>query len=156
MTTTITKRADELKPGDITNFGTGRYIVLSLGLKPGVVYMAPLETDKGTLMWREFESSSAMKVEAPSLTPAQQHAEELLGIARRAYDGLPEQAPWKAEIGMVLAKIDPPAPPTLEEALAILSDLERHAQPRELHFDSPILERMFAILDRARRAGLKP
>lgn len=101
------------------------------------------------------DMSAAKKTaqQAPALTPAQQHAEELLGIARRAYDGLPEQAPWKAEIGRVLAKIDPPAPPTLEEALQALATILDSTSPQK---DYEAAKAAQQIVDRARRAKIIP
>lgn len=154
---TIQKRADELKPGDVMIFGSVQYLVVSMGEQAGkcLVHMAPIAEDGGTPMWLEFDQSRMLMIEAPAitsaLTPAQEHAEELLDVARRAaklFEAHNRASEFVDEVNGLLAKIDPPKAPTYEEALAALAQL-LSATPS--HAEAAI-DNGRAILDRARRA----
>lgn len=132
---TITKNADQLQPGDIIPAIPGmrhrRVIVMvrtdgrcvmpltcDLGEPSKVPYLpsAPVE---------QYVSSDKIEVEAPDLTPAQQHAEELLQIVRNVAD-MPN-APVQAKMArLVIDKIDPPNPPTYEELLASVKSLAKY------------------------------
>lgn len=104
---------------------------------------------------RYFQPDTLLDVEVPGLTPAQMHAEEMLGLLRtiKAMPG-----PWADQQRELLAKIDPPAAPTLAEALAALATLADGAQRvdagdwQKAEADARVQAR--ALLDRAKRAGV--
>lgn len=158
--TTITKRADELKPGDILppNMAYTRRVVCSVS--PSEVTCDGIAVkvygERGALDTFSFAPEQEVEVESPALTPAQQHAEELRVLLAWMVDFAGRYAAHEIganmqkfeRINTLLAKIDPPAPPTLEEALTLLA---------EDHDGMPVTgfeKRVAALLDRARRAGV--
>lgn len=155
MTNTITKRADELKPGDIlpANEAWVRRVIVSV--KPlsragdGWLAIRWAGQDSGALETLDFAPSSTFEVESTALSSAQQHAEELLALVRKTAESTPRA--YREEMDALLAKIDPPAPPTLEEALYLLKKARSRLQcdpgfgPQDID----------AILDRARRSDIK-
>lgn len=103
-------------------------------------------------------------IELQELTPAQQHAEQLLRWARdylalcqydyehaRSSKDMTALEPRIKELSELLEKIDPPQPPTLLEALALVNEVAESG----LVCDSD-RARFGAVIDRARRAGLLP
>lgn len=163
---TIKKRADELQPGDVlpanplaarrvvlmTVLTTGNLIAIhthGLGHATGQYPVAPQPVAVPTHTPIDVEVR-----DAPPLTLAQQHAQELLEIVRETVSG--DCTPETLERGRVLLdKIDPPKPVTLAELLAALEGQtlpvtmfpERAAANREL---------VYSLLARARRAGQMP
>lgn len=157
MRKTITKRADELKPGDVLVLPT-RNIVFRVDAEIGVLRVQVWDIEQDTTNNRWLQRSEVVEVEAPALTPAQQHAEELLELVCDAENLLVNwqditssqfdqgRKEWADAAKPLLAKIDPPAPPTLEEALALLARI----------WEAGNGEGLDAILDRARRSGVYP
>ena len=164
MTTTITKRADELKPGDVWVVGRCRHSVLaviSAGSRIEMTYCSlPIANQEAGLRERcAYDNNSCFDIEspvAPAMTPAQQHAEELLRLVRSMagvlkykhtmsdHDFDEHSKAHIADTHEILAKIAPPQPPTLEEALAMLQTV------MEQQNNTP---EAVALLDRARRSG---
>lgn len=153
---TIQKRADELKPGDV---------VIGFGYdKPGVFVgfhdrdakdvcarFVIDGTDNIKREWMPF--GRIVDVRGAALTPAQEHAEELLHWTRLMFDFIDSPATafyneYRDGVRTLLSKIDPPKAPTYEEALAALAQL-LSATPS--HAEAAI-DNGRAILDRARRA----
>lgn len=159
---TIQKRADELKPGDIIDFGIGRYVLLRGNSKgktlegehyadfAAVALDVPMAVIKPVVLTGEY------KTEVPALTPAQEHAEEMAELLRRIMIRVDD--PMKLipqEIAALLAKIDPPKAPTLEEALKALSSL-RDINSVDVATYEKICAQADSILDRARRTQVLP
>lgn len=150
----IQKRADELKPGDVLIAHHGRHSVLALTEDAGIVEVTTCELrkygDEACLRERTTrECDVTVYVEAPDLTPAQQHAEDLadaldwlLNDERSSDQALyNEQVP---KFRALLDKIKPPEPPTLRDLAYALDSIDPdHMPPSAL-----------AALDRARRAGV--
>lgn len=73
--------------------------------------------------------------EPAGLTPAQAAADKLLCYARRLYEseGVDGREPMLSELGhknlgLLLDELDPPKPPTLDDALAVLRQLDRDSK----------------------------
>lgn len=157
---TIQKRADELKPGDVLPVKDGsvvlvgvRYVSADCVELMGCV-MSGDRMNVETRNQREF-TNTRIAVEVPDLTPAQQHAEELLELAKNvsaAAAGINPPTGSFAHIATALvSKIEPPEPPTLEEALTLLSGVT------ECRLDGHLGTKHNAALDllyRARKAGV--
>lgn len=145
MTTTITKRADELKPGDvISRFDRPTSVVIQ-GAAPvhvGEVKFLAYDIGAREIITVEVGCSADYAVEAPTLTPAQQHAEELLRFVRKI--AASDYAQADEEASEVLAKIDPPQPPTLEEVIKALDSIEPDYMPASAK----------QVLERYRRAKI--
>lgn len=162
MSTTIQKRADELKPGDVIE-------VADKGAC-SVLYFARREhalDDEFQISFGRHATGSVFTaqvnpacifytVRSLDLTPAQQHAEELRDTLRNLVDALDNGVMYHAHASQpmkdaeaLLAKIDPPVPPTLEETLAALDLAVSDANVKH-----PDIAPGLAILDRARRSGL--
>lgn len=165
MSNTIRKRADELKPGDVRLCQGERIAFQYVSCAPPMAHMSQdhrLYSFAG--LGREVNTAPAserlgewmppdwpVEVEAPALSPAQQHAEELLAFVRKI--AASDYAQADEEAREVLAKIDPPVPPTLEEALELLGEA---LDATAIGFE-PLDRRISQFRDRARRAGvLKP
>lgn len=88
------------------------------------------------------------KCESPALTPAQEHAEELLKVARWAATiaaDTQDQALLRESAQELVARIDPPAPPSAEELARALDDVMNNG-----YNNVEVLN----LLHRARSAGL--
>jgi hypothetical protein len=158
----IKKRADELKPGDVLTLPSGgpRWTVIAVELGPQMGALARVATVRLGEMPPQTRVDEHYKTELlhievpePDLTPAQQHAEELLALVRQAETWLsdvPEMAgvrEWLAAARRLRATIAP-EPPTLAEALAQLQAVHDAKHPGDE------LVRVQLLLDRARRAGV--
>lgn len=90
-----------------------------------------------------------IEVEARDLTPAQQHADALVDMLRAmlTVGAIANVAP---DVRALLDKIDPPKPPTLEEALALLAETRDELNPLSQGHGA----RVGALIERARRAGV--
>jgi hypothetical protein len=165
----IQKRADELKPGDVLPTQSGicsfPYMVIRGSSRKGSEwvyhYVCAVDKDAPYVFEAKFAADIVCNVESPDLTLAQQHAEELLALVRKmagvfkyshTMSDADVAAHGKAYVEMaheVLAKIDPPEPPTLAEALESLDALtsETSHMPKARDY-------ALGLLDRARRAGV--
>lgn len=123
------KPARDLKPGDI---------FFAAGARAVVVYSELDETQRVRLLYaligtreRDCELSSTNQapgaqftVELPAgLTPVQEAAETLLGYARLYLDQAAQRNVDCVELRALLDELEPPKPPTLEEAIAVLREL---------------------------------
>lgn len=166
---TIQKRADELKPGDVFEFDERR-IVLAAMAHDGCIAVIHAQIGIYPKSHGEYDSmveegrwnpSAQFAVESPDLTPAQQHAEELADTLRKLVDSLDNGVMYHAHAAQpmkdahaLLDKIKPPEPPTLEEALKALETLHASTHPgSEPHWSYDTEASVRALLDRARRAG---
>lgn len=155
---TVQKRADELKPGDVVvNFAGSASLVCPAicirGLEMGVTKFFAGSGDHAAIF---LGYATVVEVEAPDLTPAQQHAEELAGLVLVAHDTFVNwssmnasafqkaRMEFEAAAKPIMDAIKPPEPPTLEEALSALDSIDPD------HMPSSSLK----VLDRARRAGV--
>lgn len=156
---TITKRIGDLRAGDVILRPDGNRIsIVQLGSVTIDGGEARIEVHAVVLTYKRppvvttFTLAGEVQVEAPALTPAQQHAEEMVELLRRIMARVDD--PRKLipqEIKMLLEKIDPPAPPTLEEALRLIAALRNSGDDAAgLKLDRDAA----AMLDRARRAGV--
>lgn len=115
-----------------------------VGLQLGRLGELPAHLDRvATVSWAPME---LVDVEAPGLTPAQEHADELLAMVRSVARGL---APHPDTARALVDKIAPP-PPTLEEALIVLDKLCNDGAV------GPQLNDAEKLLHRARVAGVLP
>lgn len=168
MTSTITKRADELKPGDVivgdgTSFGNRIVVDAFPAIDPhdDRIVVDAFSMTRRCMDQYWLEPGTHAPVESPALTPAQQHAEELLELVRDAENMLVNwqditssqfqqgRHEWATAAKPLLAKIDLPAPPTLEEALQALAYVQE-----QLAADHDALDCVDTVLDRARRTGM--
>lgn len=153
---TIQKRADELRKGDvITNFlGAADCSAPAVVLFDYSAGRATIMDAEGTFRNPMIGYDSTVIVEAPALTPAQEHAEELLHWMRLMFDFIESPATafyneYRDGVRDLLAKIDPPKAPTLEEALEALRLM---CEAKDDQHDYENLKNAQKILDRARRA----
>jgi hypothetical protein len=168
----ITKRADELKPGDILAVeGTNRrnVILKARDIGNGVrvtfagINLHHTEVESATLVNdREFN------VEALDLTPAQERADLLVEVLRDGVKSQMAYAPagaklptWVGNARDLLDEIDPPNPPTIEELLTALKDAAKWANINvdRLDLDDKSAcdeseKNLGALLTRARKAGM--
>lgn len=151
------KRVEDLKPGDIAIYArpssfpdTVRFCVLgdsSIARRVGMRTLVIAEIGDGSRNVSIEDITAALhdevEVESRELTPAQQHAEELLAYVRQCAGG-------GNDADLLLDKIEPPQAPTLEEALFALELL--------YNGDVPGLSGQRAnaakVLAQARRAGV--
>lgn len=149
------KKAVDLKPGDVVPENSSYYarVVCSVG---------PSESGDGYVAVRFYNvkyqtcdvmaerAGSEFEVESPTLSPAQQHAEELLAFVRTVEGSfLHEIEKRRAEASLLLARIDPPKPPSVEEAAELLSEAILATRDG---FE-PLDRRISQFLERARAAG---
>lgn len=150
----IQKRADELKRGDM--LANGRIVTNMKGMGAFVVVHCIGERET-SIYCDEYDKSRQIDVESPDLTPAQQHAEELVKRLWAIVDDS-DQGNFIDLNGAraLLDKIKPPEPPTLTEALAELDSLRSHAKTCGAFKEcGVVMERSVdSLLDRARRAGV--
>lgn len=144
----IQKRADELKPGDVLT-NPSRDVVLFAICEGSTLRIGTYDTEEQKTSTRYLHNNDMVDVEAPELTHAQQHAEELYAVAER----MVRTGNWGClELSQVVAKIKPPEPPTLAEALEALDALHKKAGrtgDAMKEFDSA-----WHVLERARCAKL--
>jgi len=177
---TIQKRADELKPGDVVFFDGRRAAFQYVSsAQPGALMSAEHRLHMFAGLGSHFDSQPGIDriqrwmppampvdVEAPALTPAQEHAEELLryfrdylALCQFDFERLPDEHNRSvlgkriSELSALLAKIDPPKAPTYEETLAALDALLTGSMSSPEHPDMMAAQN---IVDRARRAGVMP
>jgi hypothetical protein len=166
MTRTITKPARELVPGDVLPAAPGRYPrrvvyhVHRAGVSVALHTMPTAPAVPASPPPEMYAADVAVAVEAPALTPAQEHAEELFALAVRLADmrDTPERLDFRALAVDVAAplvdKIRPPNPPTLQEALEALENLRPML---DIQAEKPGDRRAgpaLAVLERARAAGV--
>lgn len=159
---TITKRADEIKPGDVlvmaeqptlgTPIPRARHVVLhadSLGRDIVALTCAILGDPDARPLVQKYVYDRQIDVEAPDLTLAQVHAERLLDLLDKwTSEGTTVEALREARD--LVAELRPPVPPTLAETLAML---ERFGQ-KKYGVKPGDAAAVDALLDRARRAGV--
>lgn len=147
----IQKRADELKRGDVV-LASNIYVIIGKREPAGdhvayKAYNADDDSDDTFVCYPYI----AVSVESPDLTPAQQHAEELVEALENLAVGKTTIAQMAAA-RVLLDKIKPPEPPTLVEALEAIISLQPLLIKTEP--DDSRLKPVQALLDRARRAGI--
>lgn len=167
----IQRRADQLEPGDI--LPDPRRVITCVASLPGVtstIVVFTVSLEPGPEPQRappfappqaeSFQQHQTVNVEVRDFTPVQVHAEELVALARLSVQHS-LTGPVKNAALAVLAKIDPPAPPTLEELAGALAgaakylnlnvdrlDADDRAAADQAEADAT------AMLKRARAAGL--
>lgn len=159
------KKAEDLKPGDVVAAGASykRAVVLKRIDSDGIdvrYVLGVLDEDRSIRRW--FPLAEEVEVESPTLSPAQQHAEELHIYAKELHSILYGEQVGRGRhhrenLEELLARTIPPKPPTLEEALELVSCLllDRGVTDkiRDMpEYKSPVT-RAKALLDRARAAG---
>jgi hypothetical protein len=158
----VKKKAEELKPGDLVVALPG----FDQKVIPAFVASVRFDDDQlnavvtfqgqnGIATW-----SRGLEVEVVVglLTPAQQHAEELLTMVRRAANLLSDHsfAPQLADdLRALLARIDPPKPPSAEELAEALAELVKYNEMNTMEkiAAKPAEHTARAVLERARQAG---
>jgi hypothetical protein len=184
MTRTIMKRADELAVGDVLRWGPVEgtaeprcVVVCVIADQPrgsGHAYLevadirTPPRTSRDRMHTVQLAREHQFEVEAPALTPAQEHAElfekyarEFLRLSQNSGPaGFANVSEFKA-LRDALDKIRPPEPPTLAEALEALSVLyEGTKAVRTGEWDHASMQvarnQAHSIVERARRAGILP
>lgn len=97
---------------------------------------------------------------AAELTPAQQHAEALVDLLRELADrgsaGHVDHNSLCGRARKLFDKIDPPQPPTLDEALRLLASWPSAHRTPLPPGDEPLTLTTEKLLDRARRSGVLP
>lgn len=160
----ITKRADELKPGDILVTVDSRKVVMHTETSDGFAQVICSTVALGPIsMSTAHPVDTLLDVEVPDLTPAQERAEELAELLRRAVKWATtprESSNWAAAARVLLDEIDPPKPPTLGEVLLALMDAEPliNMDPEDAvggpAHTSKVSDNARDIIERARKAGL--
>lgn len=161
---TVLVRADRVAPGDVVH---------RKGFAPAVVSGVRAELDDSRMLVLNVcdaqtgAIASEMVTHRPDeylavevcqrLTPAQQHAEELLALVREtvAHGG---HAATLDAMRTLLTHIEPPKPPTAEELARALHELTHAAREQstvESHMHQPIAGAA-EMIKRARAAGLLP
>jgi hypothetical protein len=144
MSSTIEKRPAELRAGDIVNYDCGAFIILkirNMSVEGSVdAYVVECNDIVPTVVLMTF--TGTCYVTGPSMTPAQQNAEELLALVRNY--GTVSLSSWECTALDLLARIDPPKPPSAEELAQVMEYLMlgRTNPPRAVE-----------MLERARAAG---
>lgn len=127
----VQKQARDLRPGDVLLDQAGKVSGLVVGdvsiPAPGVVWACICyigDTPNTSRPWQQFAAGAVLDVadlSACELTPAQQHADELVALLRYArHGGFSLQ--WDADADALLAEIPEPVPPALEKALDVLRE----------------------------------
>lgn len=156
MKTIIEKRFDQLEPGDVLPGDDGYALVVY-----NVVDNGPgacrdvwcVEADRAAkVRSMTHKSSELFAVECRDLTPAQQHADELLELVRAT--SIHRSGPLSDRAQALIDKIDPPQPPTLDEALALLAAWPSASRTPLMPGDEPLTLKTEKLLDRARRSGV--
>lgn len=164
--TTIKTPVRLLAPGDVLLDplpgpvgGATRYVVLCaavadpgpVGLQLGRLGDIPAHLDRvATVAWIP---DALVDVDRPDLTPEQAEADTLLDIIKQVVAHRresPANNPGMARAIDIMQRLIPPAPPTLEEALAVLCKLCDEGAV------GPQLNEAERLLHRARAAGVLP
>lgn len=133
----LTKRADQLKPGDMFIIAGRTAIVRKIDVDESTTAVFVEGISEPTYI----ASSTLLDVPAPDLTPVQQHADELLAFVEAAADSPARTA--------LLDKITPPAAPTVPEMLGVLVGVLDPGVTA-----AQVKQRIEALVAKARRAGL--
>ena len=147
---TITKRADQLQPGDIIVMNGYRHRVVieatSYDTETSIHYASSPYAYGDLLNLVNDDNHRRFEV-LTRLSPAQELADEMHTILQMV---VANKADWRAAADALLDKLHP-EPPTAEELAAALSNLaERPVRERiEESFETAK-----ALLNRARRAGM--
>ena len=150
------KRAEDLRRGDVITNLYGAHMmrcpaVVINDYECGSVRLSDAAGGLGTIM---IGYAQDVEVESPTLTPAQQHAEEMLELLRRVLARVED--PRKLipqQIRELLDRIEPPAPPTAEELAEALAALRGTAQPL-FNVEKHVIDAADAVLQRARATGV--
>lgn len=150
----IQKRADELNPGDhvLSLNGGQEWVILRHYLAQAQdvkITVGVIGAGSAEHYW--VPSGQYFEMVQPNLTPAQQHAEELVELLAECSPILGHDA-ISARINAMLDKITPPEPPTLAEALELIAFGAAKASGDYKPGD--FTRRAEVILDRARRSGV--
>lgn len=152
---TIQKRGHELKLGDVVVTPSSRLVVTQI--EPDS-FVWVVKCGEPYVPQQNIRFQDPVEVEAPALTPAQEHAEELRDALRNLVDSLDNGVRFHAhavqpmkDAETLLAKIDPPKAPTLDEALQLL-EVVRGECGLGVNYGGKV----DALLDRARRAQVYP
>lgn len=127
------KLVRDLKPGDIFHEIGGKQRAVVLGAEAArshstrltIISLLPEfqptepKPEVCTVTWN---SGSKVWLFTPTLTPAQRYADELLRYTKM-YESALRNPAEREQLRHLLHKIEPPAPPTLEEAIEVLRDL---------------------------------
>lgn len=132
----VTKRADELKPGDMFIITGRTAIVRKIDVDESTTAVFVEGIGEPTYL----ASSTLLNVPAPDLTPAQQHADALLAFVEAAADSPARTA--------LLDKIHPPVAPTMDEVMGVLVATTDPKMPAV-----EVTRRIEALVAKARRAG---
>lgn len=154
------KKAEDLKPGDIINYDCGSMVVVAIIQKrvSALVEVDALIVELNLGKKAKIEAmtiSGINEVESPALSPAQQHAGDFLMMMIRAVnilDGHGVAPEFTQEARALLARIDPPKPPSVEELAEALGEL-RHVGAMPASEQKCAMQRIDSVLDRARAAG---
>lgn len=145
------KFAKDLQPGDVFYIGSVPLMYIQrLGADLGNDGVSCIRPGEKSAQKRYLRADESYQVEPRSatLTPAQQHADELVALIRAVTVG----PVMHQELQNMLDKIDPPKPPTLDEALEMLTDWHRRGTGVNDRLN--VADRTKMLLDRARRAGV--
>lgn len=148
------KLGKDLTTGDVFHTGNSRFVFIRANgpdiRGDGVSCVEVGRTKMETLYLREG-LSYAIDARELVLTPAQQHADELVALIQRAK---PHSQPkgsagsWDCDAAALLDKIDPPRPVSVKTVLSLL----RSARGAQV-ITGGLSDAIDETLDRARRAG---
>lgn len=143
------KLGKNLIEGDVFYIGRVRLVFIApkgqdIG-NDGVLCVQP-GSAKVETRYLKAEDSYAIADTDCKLTPAQQHAEDLLRAVKAVVESGCVVGNLRDSFQAVLDKIEPPQPPTLQEALSVVRDL---AGGHSIEAERAALN----LLDRARRSG---
>lgn len=163
MKATIEKRFDDLAVGDIIVREGTRLACWHIGKKTDgkktdgkfvqcvtlggpLIFTIDLPRGADGLVQVEIEQQPA------PLTPAQQHADELLELVQLVCGAGDAARGFNDSARPLLDKINPPKPVTLDEALRAIADVREVMNLPGLGIDRG--QYLDALLDRARRCGM--
>lgn len=153
--TTMQVRADQVRPGDVLRvpgFGPLEVRQVQIGIDSSRTFEVGIAGAPSSVL-NTYRPGDMVAIEACSrrLTPAQQHAEELLELVRDMAKG----NSYPSDAAELLAKIEPPVAPTPEELAALLAEIRSEASA-VIGIGIERGQRLDAALQRARAAKLIP
>jgi hypothetical protein len=154
----ITKRADELKPGDVIFAGINsapRAVLNAIAAIDKTINLvtAALHVELPNIIATNHASGYTFDVEVPDPKVSDENLADLIKAARAWLGGSVPTITERDLIGRLVDTLSPPNPPTYEELLAAVKDFTD--PPRATIDGHPNnFTKGLALVDRARKAGL--
>ena len=141
----------DLKPGHIISPTTNTPPCVVIGVEASVsntrlvIYATYTKIERAC-----WNGDAKVDIEAPHLTPAQQHADTMLALIKRARGYISDTA-LDDDVQSLIDLIEPPVPPTADELVAILREVDIFAEANKNTLRATTFDKVHALLKRIPR-----